>query len=108
MDEVDLITDPIISELNYPTDTILFSQLKQSKQLRELKQLKKVKEVKQQGDIFNGKSVCFTGIRDKKLEEFITSNGGKISSSVSSKTSLLIHADDVDKSSSKFKNDDLV
>ena len=55
-------------------------------------------------DIFNGKSVCFTGIRDKKLEEFITNNGGKISSSVSSKTSLLIHADDVDKSSSKFKN----
>jgi len=70
----------------------------------DLSHILKVKEVKQEGTLFAGKSICFTGIRDKKLEDFITNNGGKISSSVSSKTNILVHADDADKSSSKFKN----
>ena len=45
-----------------------------------------------------------TGTRDKEIIDFIEKNGGKISSSVSSKTHLLIHADDADKSSNKFQN----
>ncbi len=64
----------------------------------------KVKVQEQKGDLFKDKSICFTGVRDKILEEFITKNGGKVSSSVSSKTYMLIHADNDDKSSSKFQN----
>ncbi len=64
----------------------------------------KVKVQEPQGDVFKDKSICFTGVRDKTLEEFITKNGGKVSSSVSSKTFMLIHSDNDDKSSSKFQN----
>jgi NAD-dependent DNA ligase len=38
------------------------------------------------------------------MEEFVTKNGGKVSTSVSSKTYLLVHADDVDKSSNKYES----
>ena len=55
-------------------------------------------------DEFKGKSVCFTGFRDKVFEDFIEKHGGKVSTSVSSKTFLLVHPDSDDKSSSKFKN----
>lgn len=55
-------------------------------------------------DIFKDKSICFTGFRDKVFEEFIEKHGGKVSTGVSSKTSLLVHPDSDDKSSSKFKN----
>jgi NAD-dependent DNA ligase len=72
--------------------------------LYDLSHLLKVKVVKKEGDIFKDKSICFTGVRDKSLEDFITNNGGKISSSVSSKTYMLIHADNDDKTSSKFQN----
>lgn len=70
----------------------------------DISYLLKVKEVKLSGDIFKDKSICMTGTRDKETIEFIEKNGGKISSSVSSKTHLLIHADDADKSSNKFEN----
>ena len=51
---------------------------------------------------FDGKSFVFTGFRDKDLEKNIISNGGKINSSVTSKTHMVIYADDIDKSTSKF------
>ena len=70
----------------------------------DLSHLLKVKIVKPSGDLFKDKSICMTGTRDKETIEFIEKNGGKISSSVSSKTYLLIHADDADKSSNKFQN----
>ena len=35
--------------------------------------------------------IVFTGFRSKELEEFIETNGGKVSSSVSSNTTLVIH-----------------
>jgi len=69
----------------------------------DISRLLKVKKVKKQGTIFDGKTIVFTGVRDKELEDFITSNGGKVSTSVSKNTSILIHADNADKSSSKFK-----
>jgi len=69
-----------------------------------LDHLLKVKIIKPIGELFKDKSICLTGTRDKETIEFIEKNGGKISSSVSSKTSLLIHADDADKSSNKFTN----
>ncbi|ATZ80360.1 NAD-dependent DNA ligase [Bodo saltans virus] len=54
------------------------------------------------GNKFKDQTIVFTGIRDTELEKYIISNGGKISTSVSSKTSLLVHADDADTSTSKF------
>ena len=70
----------------------------------DLSHLLKIKKVEKQGDLFKDKSICMTGTRDKEIIDFIEKNGGKISSSVSSKTHLLIHADDADKSSNKFQN----
>lgn len=70
----------------------------------DLSHLLKVKKVEKLGDLFKDKSICMTGTRDKEATEFIEKNGGKISSSVSSKTYLLIHADDADKSTNKFQN----
>lgn len=70
----------------------------------DLSHLLKVKKVEKLGELFKDKSICMTGTRDKQIIEFIEKNGGKISSSVSSKTYLLIHADDADKSSNKFQN----
>lgn len=70
----------------------------------DLSHLLKIKKVEKQGDFFKDKSICMTGTRDKEIINFIEKNGGKISTSVSSKTHLLIHADDADKSSNKFQN----
>lgn len=55
-------------------------------------------EHKQQGvhnknGIFNGKKVVFTGFRDNQIKEYIENMGGTVSSSVSSKTNMLIYAD---------------
>jgi len=52
------------------------------------------------GDKYIGLNVCFSGIRDKALEEVITSNGGQIASGVSKTTTHLIVAD-VSQSTSK-------
>lgn len=38
----------------------------------------------------SGKTIVFTGIRDKKLENNITLRGGKVTTSVSKKTSILV------------------
>lgn len=72
-------------------------------EIYDISRLLKVKKLKKLGTIFDDKTIVFTGVRDKDLEEFITTNGGKVSSSVSKNTSILIHADNADKSSSKFK-----
>lgn len=45
------------------------------------------------GDSCKGMKVCFTGIRDKELEDYITSNGGEIVSGVSKTTTHLIVKD---------------
>lgn len=47
-----------------------------------------------------GQKICFTGVRDKKLEKWIEENGGNVVSSVSKNTSLLI-VDSLSSSSSK-------
>lgn len=53
---------------------------------------------------FNNFNVVLTGFRDKNIENFIISNGGKCTSSVSKNTNILIVADYSDKhiSSTKF------
>lgn len=54
-----------------------------------------------EGGFLEGKSFCFTGVRDKELEAFITQNGGKIASGVS-KTLTYLVAKDLEESSSKL------
>jgi NAD-dependent DNA ligase len=57
---------------------------------------------KKTSDKFKGQSFVFTGARNKDAEKYIIENGGKVSTSVSSKTSFLIHANDADTSTNKF------
>lgn len=51
---------------------------------------------------FKGQIIVFTGFRDADLEKKITENGGKVTGSVSKKTTILVHSDTIDKNSSKF------
>ena len=52
--------------------------------------------------IYSNYNVCFSGVRDKQLEILILSNGGSITSSISSSTTHLI-VKDINTSSSKIK-----
>jgi DNA ligase (NAD+) len=63
--------------------------------------IKKEKKEKKEG-YFSGKNVVLTGFRDKKLEEKIISQGGKIQNSVNKLTNLVITKDN-NNSSSKIK-----
>ena len=51
--------------------------------------------------------VCFTGVRDKRLESLIISEGGEIVSGVSKKTTHLIVADPSSSSSKMTKAKEL-
>ncbi len=57
-------------------------------------------KIKAVGSKLKGEAVCFTGFRDKAMEESIVKQGGTIVSGVSSKTTILVYADG--KSSSKL------
>lgn len=62
--------------------------------------LKKVpKKAVMKGTLFVDKKVVFTGFRNKELEDFIVSNGGSITESVSKNTSLVVYSET---SSSKY------
>lgn len=50
---------------------------------------------------FTNQIIVFTGFRDKKLEELVTSNGGVVNTSVSKKTTLVV-AKDPNESSGKI------
>ncbi len=77
---------------------------KKINEVYDMSHILKVKVAKKEGNLFEGKSICFTGFRDDELEQFVNKNGGKISSSVSSKTFMLVYKDDNSKDSSKYKN----
>ena len=53
-------------------------------------------------NIFENMKIVFTGFRDKELQNKIEDLGGTVSTSVSSKTSILVHADN-EKTSSKIE-----
>jgi DNA ligase (NAD+) len=76
---------------------------KEIDEIYDISRLLKVKKPKKIGNLFEGKTIVFTGVRDKELEEFITNNGGKVSGSVSKNTNIVIHSDSPDKSSAKYK-----
>ena len=44
--------------------------------------------------LFENMIIVFTGFRDENLEDFIIKNGGKINSSISLKTSLVISTEE--------------
>ena len=65
---------------------------------------KKTTENKENGnDKLKDKTVVFTGVRDKDLELYIENSGGKVSSSVSKNTDIVIHSDNPDTSNSKYE-----
>lgn len=59
----------------------------------KLKFLPMEEPVKPVGDKYAGMKVCFTGIRDKELEQAIIAQGGEVVGGVSKKTTHLIVAD---------------
>jgi DNA ligase (NAD+) len=69
------------------------------------KDIKKVEtENKENGnDKLKDKKIVFTGVRDKDLEVYIENSGGKVSSSVSKNTDIVIHSDNPDTSNSKYE-----
>lgn len=76
--------------------------------LMDLEHLKTNKKKSKKGskDVskIEGKKIVFTGFRDTELEKWIEDNDGKVNSSVSGNTDIVIYADtDVAKDSSKYK-----
>ena len=65
-----------------------------------------ISEKVKDGKMF-GERICFTGFRDKTLEEIITNNGGEMVSGVSKKTTLVVAQDDESSSGKTDKARDL-
>ena len=61
--------------------------------LEEIEGLYSIKKVEKIDGILSGAGVCFTGVRDKDLEAAIIAKGGRIDSSVTSKTTHLVCLD---------------
>lgn len=68
-----------------------------------LKHINKKLMKQKSNDIFYNEKIVFTGFRDKDLEQFIEDNGGKVSSSVSGNTTLVVYVDSGKKSSKILK-----
>lgn len=66
----------------------LFNRLEPK--MRKKLRLSQIKDEEIIGDKFGGKIIVFSGFRNKEWEKIIEDNGGKIGSSISSKTSMLI------------------
>lgn len=69
--------------------------------LKKVIDLTKLKTFKTTGiNLFKDEKVVFTGFRDKELKDFVETNGGKVSSSVTSRTTMVVYSDT---SGSKYK-----
>ena len=83
-----------------------FTQFINNNDLIEIVNQKKAKPISNENvsdcdSIFNGKSIVFTGIRNKELEKYIILNGGTIKNNISKNSNMLIVAD-TSKTSSKI------
>jgi NAD-dependent DNA ligase len=87
---------------NFKTFKKFYIEISKIKDLSRFENIK-VKATETDNGIFKEKSFVFTGFRDKNIENFIVNNGGKITTSVSSNTFMVIYADNSDTSSSKFE-----
>ncbi len=111
----DITTDKFIDNLDSFKD--FFNDLKKLYTLdhidRSVKQNTNTKNDKQNNKQNNVKMtmeneiIIMTGFRDEKLEKYIEENGGKVGSSVSKKTTLLIYKNKDDNSSKIKKAKDL-
>ncbi len=98
----DITTDKFVDNLD--KFKIFYKQLKKIYDLSHIDKAitEKKKENKQDNKIsFKDMKIVFTGFRDSGLQEKIENAGGKVSTSVSSKTTLVVYADN-EKSSSKL------
>lgn len=57
---------------------------------------------KKTSNILNGHKIVFTGVRNKDLEDFIISNGGSLSTTVSNNTTILIYKKGSSETNSKY------
>lgn len=73
---------------------------KQINNFYDLSYLTNTKQIKK-GTKFENQIIVFTGFRDDELEKYIAGQGGKVSSSVSGKTTMLVYAGDT--TSSKYE-----
>lgn len=67
------------------------------------KDIKKTEVDKKTNNKFKDLTVVFTGVRDKELQELIENSGGKVSTSVSKKTNVVIHAETPDTTNAKYE-----
>lgn len=73
----------------------------------KLDRLKNPSIPKRTGTLFTGQRIVFTGFRSTELEDYITANGGTVSSTVSKNTTLLVYKEDSTSSSKYLKAKDL-
>jgi DNA ligase (NAD+) len=66
------------------------------------KQKKEEKKQKKKGVDFTGEKIVFTGFRDTELTDFVTDNGGSVTGSVSSNTTIVVYVGDSDGKSAKL------
>lgn len=72
------------------------------KKINKIRQIKPYKNTAKKNGSFKNQNVVFTGFRNKDWQKFIESEGGKVSGSVSGKTTLLVY-NDGEESSSKYQ-----
>jgi DNA ligase (NAD+) len=95
----DITTDKFVDNLD--KFKIFYKQLKEIYDLSHIEKVTKEKKKENKDVSFKDMKIVFTGFRDSSLQEKIENAGGKVSTSVSSKTTLVVHADN-EKSSSKI------
>jgi len=61
------------------------------------------KKINKKGTKMKDIKIVFTGGRDKALEEYIEKNGGTISGTVTSNTTIVVYSSESDKNNSKIK-----
>ena len=95
----DITADKFVDNLD--KFKIFYKQLKNIYDLDYIEEELKEKEENEDEnkDLFADQKIVFTGFRDKNLEDIIEIMGGKVSTSVSSKTTLIIYADNEQNSS---------
>jgi len=100
----DISTDKFVDNLD--TFKVFYKQLKKIYDLdyieKKLKQKSKNKEQNNKDNstnIFENMKIVFTGFRDKELQNKIEEFGGSVTTSVSSKTNIVVHADNEQNSS---------
>lgn len=79
---------------NFPKFMKFYEEINEIQDISRFTEMLTVHESEtSKSDTFDNMIIVFTGFRDKDMEDLITSNGGKVTNSVSKKTTLLVRAD---------------